>query len=152
MDRPISHLGQAGKGSQSHKGAIAAPERHPIPNCKQTLLLTKTSWDFGRSTSTRRVAAKDQLPRRDTRHARYTPRKPSCWDWGGDKSQPSTGGDYTHQGTGHLSSSDLERAQTQAQPSLCLCGVPENLNLSSLDLGNAQNPGAILDSSPAEQL
>ena len=29
--------------------------------------------------------------------------------------------------------------KTQAQPSLCLCGVPENLNLSSLDLGNACN-------------
>ena len=35
----------------------------------------------------------------------------------------------------------------QAQPSLCLCGVPENLNLSSLDLesvlrcaGKAGNP------------
>ena len=39
----------------------------------------------------------------------------------------------------------------QAQPSLCLCGVPENLNLSGLDLGSAWNPGPALDSSPAEQ-
>jgi len=37
------------------------------------------------------------------------------------------------------------------QPSLCLCGVPETLNLSSLDLGSAHNPGPTLDSSPAEQ-
>ena len=42
---------QAGKGSQSRKGAFEAPERHPMPNCKQTSLLTKTSWDSGRSTS-----------------------------------------------------------------------------------------------------
>ena len=36
---------QAG-GSQSRKGAIVAPERHhPLPNSKQALLLTKSSWD-----------------------------------------------------------------------------------------------------------
>ena len=33
----------------------------------------------------------------------------------------------------------------QAQQSLCLCGVPENLKLSSLDLGSAHNPGPALD-------
>ena len=31
-------------GSQSWKGAIAAPERHYLQNCKQASLLTKTSW------------------------------------------------------------------------------------------------------------
>ena len=31
---------------------IVAPERHYLPNCKQASLLTKTSWDSGRSTST----------------------------------------------------------------------------------------------------
>ena len=36
---------------QSQKGAITAPERHHLPNCKQASLLTKTSWDSGRSTS-----------------------------------------------------------------------------------------------------
>ena len=30
---------------------IAAQERHYLPNCKQASLLTKTSWDSGRSTS-----------------------------------------------------------------------------------------------------
>ena len=39
----------------------------------------------------------------------------------------------------------------QAQPSLHLCGVPKNLNLSSLELGTACNPGPASDSSPAEQ-
>ena len=34
---------------------------------------------------------------------------------------------------------------------VCLCGVPENLNLSSLDLGSARNPEPALDNSPAEQ-
>ena len=33
------------------------------------------------------------------------------------------------------------RHKTQAQPSLRLCGVPENLNLSSLGLGSACNSG-----------
>ena len=62
-----SPAGEAGKGSQSQKEAITAPERHHLPNCKQASLLTKT-WDSGWSISTRRVAARDQLPRRDTRH------------------------------------------------------------------------------------
>ena len=38
-------------GSQSQKGAIAAPERHYLPNCKQASLLTKTSWGSGQPTS-----------------------------------------------------------------------------------------------------
>ena len=36
-------------GSQSWKGAITAPERHYLPNCKQASLLTKTSWGSGQS-------------------------------------------------------------------------------------------------------
>ena len=44
-----------------------------------------------------------------------------------------------------------EGHKTQAQPSLCLGGVPKNLNLSGLDLGNACKPGPALDSSPTEQ-
>ena len=39
---------------------------------------------------------------------------------------------------------------TKCRPSQ-VCGLPENLNLSSLDLGSARNPGPTLDSSPAEQ-
>ena len=44
-----------------------------------------------------------------------------------------------------------EGHKTQAQLSLCLCEVPENLNLSGLDLGSARNPGPPLDGSPAGQ-
>ena len=40
----------------------------------------------------------------------------------------------------------------QAQPSLCLCGVPENLNLSCLDLGSARKPGPASDSSRQSNL
>jgi len=36
--------------------------------------------------------------------------------------------------------------KTHAQPSLCPCGVPENLNLSSWHLGRAWNAGPALDS------
>ena len=68
MDWPNPCRGQAGEGSQSWKGAIAAPERHHLTNCRQASLLTKTPWDSGRFKSTRRVAARDQLPRRDTWH------------------------------------------------------------------------------------
>ena len=85
--QPIHCREQEGEGSQSQKGAIAAPERHPLPNCKQASLLTKTSWDSRQLTSSRRVAAGDQLLRRDTGHLRShassTPRKLSSWDGGG---------------------------------------------------------------------
>ena len=85
------------------------------------------------------------------RHAGCTPRKPS-WDAGGDKSQPSTAVDYARQGPGHLNCLDLGRAQTLAQPSLCLCGVPKNLNLSYLDLGNAYKSGPSSESSQQSNL
>jgi len=44
-----------------------------------------------------------------------------------------------------------EGHKTQAEPSLCLCGISRNLNLSGLDLGSAYKPGPALDSSPVEQ-
>ena len=45
-----------------------------------------------------------------------------------------------------------DRRKTQAQPSLRLCGVPKNLNLSGLDLGSALNPGPASDSSRQSNL
>ena len=42
--------------------------------------------------------------------------------------------------------------KTQAQPTLHLCGVPENLNLSGLDLGSACKPGPTSDSSQQSNL
>jgi len=45
------------------------------------------------------------------RPARFTPRKLSSWDRGGDKTQPPTGGNCARQAPGHLSCSDLGRAQ-----------------------------------------
>ena len=45
-----------------------------------------------------------------------------------------------------------ERQKTQAQPSLCLYGVPKNLNLRDLDLGSACTPGPTSDSSRQSNL
>ena len=45
------------------------------------------------------------------RHTSCTPRKLSGRDGGGDKTQPPTGGDCARQAPGHLSCSDLGRAQ-----------------------------------------
>ena len=82
-------------------------------------------------------------------------RKPSGWDWGGDKTH-HIWGVCTQQIPGRLSCSDLGKAQnaghkTKPQLSLCLCGVPKNLNLSSVDLGSARNSGPSQESSLAEQ-
>ena len=84
-----------------------------------------------------------------TRCSCFTPRKLSSWDWGGDKTH-CTWGECASQAPGRLSCLDLEGHKTQAQLSLCLCGVPENLNLSGIDLGSALNRGPALDSSMAE--
>ena len=86
------------------------------------------------------------------RHARCTPRKPSSWNRGGNKSQPSTGGDCACQAPDHLSCWDLGRAQNAGPTKSAPCGVHENLNLSSLDLGSACNPGPASDSSQQSNL
>ena len=157
MDQPIPCQRQAGEGSQSQKGAIADPERHHLPNRKQASLLTKTSWDCGQSASTRRVAARNQLPRRDTQHT---------WE-----SAPVVHPENRAAGRGEAISHSLHLEATaltkhlvtwaawswkehkiQAQPSLHLCGVPENLNLSGLDLGSAYNSGPASDSSRQSNL
>ena len=101
-----------------------------------------------------RVAVRDQLPR-DTAHLRLcshcAPRKPRSRDRRGKTHRPP--GECVL--AKHLvawAAQTWEGHKTQAQLSLCLCGVPENLNLSSLDLGNACNPGPALDSSLASNL
>ena len=53
-------------------------------------LLTKTCWDSGQLTSAGRVAARDQLPRRDTWHtwdgrAHSHPENQEAYHQGGDK-------------------------------------------------------------------
>ena len=99
------------------QGANLAPEM--ASSTKQQAdpqLLTKSSWDPG-WLSARRVAARDQLPRGDTQDtylrqcSHFAPRKPSGWDRGGDKTHPSPGADCTHQAPGHISCSNLGRAQ-----------------------------------------
>ena len=74
------------------------------------------------------------------RCAGCTPRKPSGRDTGGDKLQPPTGGNCACQALGHLSCSDLGRAQNAGPTKSVFCGVPKNLNLSG-------NPGPASDSS-----
>ena len=122
-------------GSQSQKGAIAAPERHYLPNCKQATLLTKTPWGSGRSTSAWEGAPVVHPENRvaGTREA-------------------ISRSDHTHQTPHHQSCSDLGKAQTRVQPSLRLWGLPECLNLGGLDLGGACSPGPASDGSPQSNL
>ena len=79
------------------------------------------------------------------------PRKPRGWDWGGDKTHHTPGESALTKQLVAWAALTWEGHKTQAQPILCLCGVPQNLNLSGLDLGSAHNPGPAFDSSTAEQ-
>ena len=99
-----------------------------------------------------RVTDRDQLPRRNTRHT-----------WEGipvvhPENQATGKGEVIRHSlqlevtilAKHLVTwvaRTWDRHKTQPQPSLHLCGVPKNLNLSGLDLGNAGNPGPTSDSS-----
>ena len=137
---------QAG-GSQRWKGTITAPERPLPPNCKEASLLIKTSWDAGRLTSARRVVARDQLPRSwngvPIVHTEN-------WAAGMEKVIRCTPNLGVTALTKHLvtwAAWTWEGHKMQAQPSLYLCGVPENMNLSCLDLGSTRNPGPASDSS-----
>ena len=100
---------------------------------------------------------RNQLPRRDTWHT---------WE-GAPIVHPENQGARTGEAirhTPHLGVTALakhlvtwaarnwEGHKMQAQPSLCLCGVPENLNLSGLDLGSARKPGPASDSSHQRNL
>ena len=120
-------------------------------------LLTESSWDPERLTSARRVGAtRDQFPRGDTRHTwEGTPTlHPGNRAAGTRKVIRCTAPPGESELTKHLvvwAARTWEGHKTQAQLSLSLCGVPENLNLSSLDLGSAYNLGPALDGSPAEQ-
>ena len=102
----LSPAREAGEGSQSWKGAIAAPERHHLPNCKQASLLTKTSWGSGQLAFAGRVAARDQLPRRDTQPTRecVTVVHP-------ENGVAGTGEAISHSPGGHLSCSNQGRAE-----------------------------------------
>ena len=117
-------------------------------------LLTRSPWNHGWLTSARRFTVKRSAPqRRHTANLRWhsggAPRKPSHWDWGGDKMH-RTPGRVRSQSTWSLELLGPGKG-AKHRPNLCLCGVPENLNLSGLDPGSACNPGLALDTSPAEQ-
>ena len=142
----IPCLSQVSEDSQSWKGAIAVPERHHLPNWKQALLLSKTSWNSGWSTFTRRVAARDQLSRIETRNTWEGPRvvHPENWAAGTREEIRCTLYLGVTVLTKHLVTWDArtwEGHKTRAQLSLHLCGVPENLNLSDLDLGRHSTQG-----------
>ena len=129
------------------RGANSSPETASSTKLRAgSQLLTKSSWDPGQLISARRVAVRDQLPRGDTWHT---------WDSSlaahpGNRVAGTGEVIKTHHPPGectldkHLvawAARTWEGHKTQAQPSLCLCEIPENLNLSSIDLRSAHNPG-----------
>ena len=155
MDQPIPCWKQRGRQAIARarrQGAILAPEM--VSSTKLwagSQLLTKSSWDPSWLTSSRRVTARNLLPRGVMQH---------IWDGAltvllGNHAAGIREVIKMHSppGTaclphGCLSCSDLGRAQNARPTNLCLYWVPENLNLGRLDLGGAQNTGPTLDNSP----
>ena len=152
MDRPTPHRRQAGEGSQPEPeacnrslGEASSTKLQAGFVANQDFLgfwTVDIHWE-GRS---QRSAPQKRHMVHLRRRACSTPRKPSSWDGGGDKMHSPTGGDCAHQAPGHLSCSDLRKAQNAGPTKYALCGVSENLNLSGLELGSACNPGCTSDS------
>ena len=110
-------------GSQNRKGAISAPGRHYLQNCKQASLLTKTSWGSGQ------LSAWEGAP------VVYPENQ------AGGTGQAISRSDRAHQTPHHRAAQSWEGHKTQAQQSLHLWGLPECLDLSGLDLGGSCSPG-----------
>ena len=114
--------------------AIAAPERHYLPNCKQASLLTKTSWGSGQSTSTCEGAPVVHPENRAARMGEAISRS-----------------DLARQTPHHLSCSDLGRAQNAGpteSASLRTTRVPEPEQLRP---GRCMQPRAGFGRFPVEQ-
>jgi len=99
------------QAARVRKGAIAAPERHYLPNCKQASLLTKISWGSGQSTS-------------DWEGALVVHPE----NWAAGTGEAISRSNCAHQTSHYLSYSDLGRAQnagpTESAP-LRTTRVPE---------------------------
>ena len=69
-DRPIPHWRQGGRRGQPllERGKLGPRESSSTKLQAGTQSLTKTPWDSGWLTSAGRVAARDQIPRRDIGH------------------------------------------------------------------------------------
>ena len=93
--------------------------------------------------------------RRHTAHLRWcsccADRKPSDWDGEVIRRTAPPGESVLAKHLVAWTARTWKGHKTQAQLSLCLFGVPKNLNLNGLDLGSTCNPGPTLDSSLAEQ-
>ena len=85
------------------------------------------------------------------RRAHCTPRKPSGWDGGGDKTQPPTGGDRARQAPGHLSCLDLGRARNAGPTESAPLWTTREPEPERLRPGKYTQPRVCLRQFPAEQ-
>ena len=85
------------------------------------------------------------------RCTRCTPRKPSGWDGGGDKLQPSTRGDCAHQEPGHLSCPYLGWAQNAGPTKSAPLWSTQEPEPERLRPGECIQPRASIRQFPAEQ-
>ena len=140
--------------SQSWKGAISAPETASSTKLRAgSQLLIKSPWDPGLLTSTRKVAARDQIPEEthSTPETALPLRIQETKRLGrGDKTH-HTWGVCTRQAPGRLSSSDMGRAQNAGPTESAPLWSTQEPEPEWLRPENAQNPGPALDSAPAEQ-
>ena len=119
VDRPIPHWRQGSRRWAARAGKRQTwPQRGSLYQAG-TQSLTKTPWDSGWLTSARRVAARDQLPRRDIGHTGegHTHCHPGHRVPGTREviRQSPHLGDRARQAPGRLSCSDLGRAKNTGQ-------------------------------------
>ena len=118
-------------------------------------LLTKSSWNPGRLTSARRVAARDQLPRGDTWHswdgAPLCTQETERLGQGRHKTPSHPSGECVDQAPGHLSCSDLGGAQNAGPAESVPLWSTREPKPERLRPGKCRQPRARLRQFPAEQ-
>ena len=131
---------QAGHSqSQKARGNLGPRDQSSTKLWAGFQLLTESCCDPGWLTSARRATSIDKLPRGDTRHTWDSTPAAHLGNWavGTREVIRCTAPPWESACAKRLvtqAAHTWERHKMQAQLSLCLCGVPKNLNLSGLDL------------------
>ena len=116
MDWPIPRQRQAGRGHLELKTGNLSPREASSTKLQAGFIANQDFMKFWMVDTCREGRSQRSAPqKRHTahlrRHTHCTPRKSSGWNGGGDKTCLPPGGDCIRQAPGHLSCSDLGRAQ-----------------------------------------
>ena len=141
--------------ARAGRGTITAPREASYTKLQADFIVNQDFLgfrmvDIHREGCSQRSAPQKRHMAHLRRHSCCTPRKPSGYDGGGDKSQPSTGGDCACQAPGDLSCSDLGQAQNAGPTKFAPIWSTREQEPKQLRSGECMQPRACNREFPAE--